>query len=386
MAFYGIENWRSVDFEIIDCLFNDFIPKRKDIYIFGTGNIGKAFYYYLREMNICVSGFIKSDISYDNNNILFNLPIWGVEDFMKIYKSGTMGIVMAVSEVYYDEILPKLRGCFEDVFFLGKSKHYMTSHIQEITTCCFHIVSHCNLSCFSCMAGSPVAEKRFQSLEVFKKDIQLFHKVIDNRKIDICVTGGEALLHPKCIDFLKTARKEFKNNKIKLLTNGIALQEKESYFGDEIAENNITIWMTKYPISYPNYQRIIDETNKRNIELAIQFQENDKESCYNPLFEERKSPKADYVMCPYFNYPRVMEGRLYPCCLMPEIPHLNSYFHTNIELRPEDSLDLERVSSFEEVMKFMSRRPPGCDYCDLRHRKTLGKWKCSKKEKVEWFS
>ncbi len=390
MAFYEIETWRKKDFEILDDLFTEFLPTRKNIYIFGTGNVGMGVFYYLREMGIEISGFLQSNTDDGEENItIYNKPVFCIKKFKEMYSSQKRmewgGVILAVSERYYDEIIPNLLFLQNDLFFMGKSKHSLVNHVRDIKLCSFHIVTHCNMACFACMAGSPVAKEYFQPIEEFERDILLFHKVIGNKDVGITVTGGEALLHPNCMEFLKLARREFANNKIRLLTNGLLLQEKDSKFWDELAENRISISFTRYPINYPKYDFIISEAKKRNIELEIQFEENNKDSCYNPLFEERLSPKWDYALCPYYNYPRVMNGRLYPCCLMPEVPHLNAHFGTNIILSPEDSLDLKTVNNYEDVMKFLHKRSPMCDYCDLRHRKVQGIWKSSKREKNEWF-
>lgn len=164
------------------------------------------------------------------------------------------------------------------------------------------------------------------------------------------------------------------------------MAKQEDLFWDFLNSYQITIRMTKYPIAYPNFDRVLRMIQKYKINAEISSMEGIKDSAYLPLHENAVSATYDYALCPLYNFPRVIKGRLFPCCLMPEVSHLNIRFRTNVVISETDSLELESVTSYEDIEQFLHKRSSLCSYCDLRSRKVLDGWRFSQRQKGEWFS
>ena len=406
MGFMGIEDIGNEDFKTLDVLFKKFIPAHEEIFLFGNGIVAKGYFYFLQECGVNVVSCIqtappqKDTVSHgaaertlihkekDKEKREFSeVPTISLKDFRKIYRHGTgKGVLLTVKEQFYDEILPHLYFLGRDLFFVGKSKYIVLNHVNEIQTCSFQIVDHCNLACYGCNVAAPVAKACYMDIREFSRDIGLLHKATGNRIKRVGITGGEALLHPQCKDFLQIARETFSDSQVELLTNGILLAKQEDLFWDFLNSYQITIRMTKYPIAYPNFDRVLRMIQKYKINAEISSMEGIKDSAYLPLHENAVSATYDYALCPLYNFPRVIKGRLFPCCLMPEVSHLNIRFRTNVVISETDSLELESVTSYEDIEQFLHKRSSLCSYCDLRSRKVLDGWRFSQRQKGEWFS
>lgn len=383
MGFFEIDRISKKDFSRLDKLFEQFIPTHKEIYLFGAGEIGKAIYWYLRNCGIQPTGFIQSSAF---GGEIEGIPILSLPAFEAQFSQGNgQGIILSLDDKFYGEVLKKLLFVGEEnLFFLGQEKVHTRTHIRDIQTCSFQIVDHCNLACFACNVGAPVAEKGFMSLETFSRDVRLLRNAVGRRLERLGLTGGEAILHPQLKSFMRVAREVFPETRIQLLTNGLLLHKQDESFWETMRENQIEILMTKYPVSYPNFEDVMKLTNRYCITIQVSNAEIGKDSCYLPLNEAGSEKIYDFGLCGLFNFPRVIDGRLYPCCLMPEVHHLNQRFGTNIPLVEEDSLDLAAVEDYEQVKSFLLKRPPLCSYCSIRSRKSMG-WKPSTRTKEEWF-
>lgn len=391
MGFFDIERIKKKDFEILDVLFDIFIPKHKEIWLYGCGISGKSYFYFLQECGVHVNGFIQTTSPPEDMRIRiyeeFGVPVVSVEDFRKHWKpSKKVGVLLTLHEKYYEEIMPILRFLGKDLFEVGRSKYICQNHMREIETCSFQIVDHCNLACYACNVAAPIAKKKFMDFKNFSRDIELLHHAVGDRIKRLGITGGEALLHPECRSFLRKAREVFQNSQIELLTNGILLGSQSVDFWENLRDYNITINMTRYPVNYPDFDKVIYYTGNYHINLQIGAADGKKQSCYMPLKEKPTQKFYDYAMCPLYNFPRVIDGRLYPCCLMTEVEHINSHFGTNIIVDNEDSLDLSTVHSYQEVQAFLHKPLHLCRYCDLRNREVKDGWIPSKREKSEWVS
>jgi sulfatase maturation enzyme AslB (radical SAM superfamily) len=76
-----------------------------------------------------------------------------------------------------------------------------------------HLTDHCNLRCKSCLHFSPLAPETYQDVDVLEKDCARLAELTGSRIADICVLGGEPLLHPRITDCLDIARNYFPHDK-----------------------------------------------------------------------------------------------------------------------------------------------------------------------------
>ena len=68
----------------------------------------------------------------------------------------------------------------------------------------YNLTEHCNLSCYHCDHASPLMPRKFASLEDYERDIRAIAEAVHVEEFRI--VGGEPLLHPQLLDFMRMAR------------------------------------------------------------------------------------------------------------------------------------------------------------------------------------
>lgn len=195
-----------------------------------------------------------------------------------------------------------------------------------------NILDHCNLRCKGCDHFACIAEERFIALEDICNDVTRMAELTGGCVTRIGVMGGEPLLHPDLIEILKATREAFPSTVIHLVTNGLLLLQMHDSFWSCCHENDITIVNTKYPI-HLDYERI----QERAAEYNVKFQfygttgTTQKTSYKMPLdINGGQNPTRSFYQCYLANdKPLLMEGKLYPCTIAPNVRHFNKkIWHT----------------------------------------------------------
>ncbi len=105
----------------------------------------------------------------------------------------------------------------------------------------YNLTEHCNLSCYHCDHASPLMAKKFASFEEYERDIRAFSEAAHVEEFRL--VGGEPLLHPQLLDFMKLAREVGIGDRIKIYTNGMLLQT----MPDEFWALTDILWISTYP-------------------------------------------------------------------------------------------------------------------------------------------
>ena len=258
---------------------------------------------------------------------------------------------------------------------------YLTGFVVDI-------VDHCNLNCKGCDHFSSIAEEKFLELNSFEKDLKRLSELSSGNLDYIGLMGGEPLLHPDINKFSEITRKYFKNTKIKIFTNAIALPRMNSDFWETCAQNNIVVEITRYPIKV-DFNYINEIARKYNVQVEYYggFDKILKTSYKIPLdLKGEQDPVENFLNCFHANYCVFLrDGKIYPCTVAPNIYRFNKYFNKNIPLMPNDGIDIYNVKSIDEITKFIAKPIPFCKYCDVKNRTFDHKWCVSKKEINEWI-
>jgi len=85
----------------------------------------------------------------------------------------------------------------------------------------YNLTEHCNLRCRGCGHASPLLPEKFASLAAFRADLEALAEAFHSDELRI--VGGEPLLHPQLLDFLREARRINVADRIVLYTNGVLL-------------------------------------------------------------------------------------------------------------------------------------------------------------------
>lgn len=224
----------------------------------------------------------------------------------------------------------------------------------------YHIVDHCNLNCSACNHFSPLAKPRFANIDKFEKNISKLSKILKIAELNLL--GGEPLLHPELIEFVKIARKILKNEFICIWTNGILLNSMDSTFFTEIKKRNICIRITNYG--------------------AIKH----KSSYYNIKFIDKRLMNTKYLStekscnwkCPFYRnhtYSPLQlneNGDLFLCCIPANVHHYNDYYGTNIIVeKDKDYVNIYEDFVYTEFLKKKIEKIPFCHYC---RKSTICNW------------
>lgn len=393
MGYMSMDTISLADFDAMDNLFECFIPAHQEIWLFGAGVFGKAFYYYLKECGVKATGFVVSDLA--SKSIVGNdsILLLNIEQFKRHYieKRGR-GLILTLDEKYYDEILPRLMFLGEDLYFLKKKYKQLAlercGERDKFKALIFRLADHCNFSCYSCATASPVAEKEIYEYEAFARHIEKLSKLFEDSVKRITFTGGDVFLNPRFLDFIVLARKMFPASEITFTTNGIDFYKQDNLFWKTLAENEVIARWTLYPVKYKNYADTIDKAKKFGVNLLIGGDRvgEDKTSWRMPFSIKGKQKKHDFLFCPFHREcATIANGIYYPCVVPGVLKHFKKYFGIDIPLHEGDFLDINKINSVKEIEDWLKRRPPVCDYCALRERRSMGEWMPSKRDRSEWF-
>ena len=251
------------------------------------------------------------------------------------------------------------------------------------------IVDHCNLNCKGCDHFSPVAKEKFLDIKSFEKDVERLSVLTDKGFYidEFSLLGGEPLLHPQIDEFLRISRNllPFAKN-IFIITNAILLPSMGQEFWTACKNNSITILITKYPVKI-DYEKIEEIAANNGVKIHyFNDKEVQKTSYKIPLdLEGKQDARKNFLNCHHANFCiQLKDGRIYTCTVAPSINHFNQYFNCDVPLCENDSIDIYKANSLQEILNFISHPIPFCAYCNVAGRSYGNEWGISKKEITEW--
>lgn len=260
------------------------------------------------------------------------------------------------------------------------------------------MTDHCNLNCYSCNHFSPLAKKTFLDIEEFKKDFKRMSELTAGHVDIISLMGGEPLLHPQINEFIQSARNYFPNSNIQVVTNAILLNNMDNNFWEVCSKNKIWLSCTEYPIKI-NWDEIREKAKKFNVTIyflsnngANEIQtytpcnKDNKTSWYYPLdIEGKQNIEENFLNCKEANSCiHLRHGKLYTCCVAPNICHFNEHFNKNIPLNENDGIDIHKAKNLREVLDFLAKPINFCKYCNVKKRKLDLPWQRSQKSIKEY--
>jgi organic radical activating enzyme len=272
---------------------------------------------------------------------------------------------------------------FKDIKLIPQA----TLHMIEV-----YLIDSCNLNCAGCNAFSPLVQRdqsshpSYTSGE-FKKDIDRLSLLLHRQLKVLNLMGGEPLLHPEIDSIAEYARRSFPYTEISIVTNGILLSKMPDTFWKICKENSIIISITKYPIKL-NFDKLSDIAEKNGVNLRFHVADSIKETSWNIALDcsGKQTPYESFVYCGYANRcVRLKNGRLSTCPLIFNIEFFNQYFNQNLQVCPNDYIDIYEAKNDHEILNFLAKPVPFCRYCDVNNRTWNSPWHTSKREISEWI-
>ncbi len=249
-----------------------------------------------------------------------------------------------------------------------------------------NINKHCNLNCKGCDHFAPLSKVDCMDLTIFERDMKRMAELFHGEAWQIHLLGGEPLLNPNLLRYMKIARTYFPQAEIWIDTNGTLLQRMTEDFWQMCSECHIGIMPTKYPVAVD-----YNELKQIAIERGIPYQylgssESGRTLWHYPLdLKGRQNKNESFLNCSNANQCLTLEnGRLYTCSIAPNIKAFNEYFNQHLDLTEADGIDIYQATSGAEVLEAMARPMPFCRYCDVKHRTYDHPWEISKKNIQEW--
>lgn len=249
------------------------------------------------------------------------------------------------------------------------------------------LAEHCDLNCVGCDHFSPLAEPEFADYEELKRDFERLSSLFHGRAKEVHLLGGEPLLHPNLVKFLKMARESFPDAVIDITTNGLRLLNQPEEFWLACKENRISIRPTKYPVPLD-----FEKMEKRAIDYGVDYRYFDNTGTVLKTMALGKldlnglqDGSRNFLLCHRANTCVYLQrGRLYTCTVAPTARHFNKFFGENLKELPEDSIDIYQTNSAQEILQFLSRPIPFCRYCMVEKMRWNQPWRQSERAIEEW--
>lgn len=225
----------------------------------------------------------------------------------------------------------------------------------------FDITSVCNLNCTNCSVFCGLREPYFITLEEFKQQLSNLKNKIPISFVSFC--GGEPTLHPQFMDLCKELFNQIPNCNFQIITNGTLLnkftEEDLQYFSQYHVRFVITLYpKIKYIKIVENFENKC-KTYYSNIEIDIKgirpyFGKYD----YN--IEGTNNSDDFYYFCEKSHQCHsfvIFKNRLYNCCIAPD------YTAINLPKNETDSISMDSLPSYEEILNFGNHSYNSCKYC-----------------------
>ena len=185
------------------------------------------------------------------------------------------------------------------------------------------------------------------------------------------------------------ARHYFPNSIIKILTNGVLLNEINDDFWISCNKYNIKVKYTNY-IKCENYPKDFKIAEANAKKYNVNLKEFDVVSNFyltnlspNSIYDKNKA----YDIClAKIECSSIDNGYLYACSMQGAIKILNNYFKDRqIPLYEEDRLNIYKIKSIDEILEFYKKPKNICAHCGFFMDKQATPWHHTEKIAAEWY-
>ena len=249
----------------------------------------------------------------------------------------------------------------------------------------FILSDYCNLNCKGCTHFSPIAPRKFISLEQYEKNLKHISAVVNDYIKDFFLIGGEPLLYPELTSIMEITRKYFPEGKISIFTNGLLLPKMSCDFWSAVKKFDIQLAITRYPIKF-DYDAVLALCNSLGVIYRVFGDRSLGDSFYRFGLDESKSqnPVISHFKCYNRGCISVTEDKIYPCSISACSIYLNNTFGTNFKHLPKDFIYINELKDIEQIKRLRDKPVPFCRYC-VNPPDTVV-YSASKRELSEWVN
>lgn len=145
-----------------------------------------------------------------------------------------------------------------------------------------NVVTHCNKRCVSCSHASPFTKPEFMSVKEMVDDLKVLKEFAHFEML--CLVGGEPLLHPNLLEFMREGAESGICDKVCVITNGVLLPKMPEEFWNELQVLRLSIYGGLDPTIKPMAEQ-------RGIDHQFEFQPYE----YPEFFKQLKGVPDDGV-------------------------------------------------------------------------------------------
>ena len=99
-----------------------------------------------------------------------------------------------------------------------------------------------------------------------------------------------------------------------------------------------------------------------------------------------QDPSESFRLCKQANkFITLKDGKLYTCPTIAYVNIFNKYFNKNMVVSEQDSVNIYKISTKEQIVEKLSCPTMFCRYCDIRNIEKGLKWETSNKKIFEWI-
>ena len=224
-------------------------------------------------------------------------------------------------------------------------------------------MAHCNLRCYGCNHFCAYAPEWFASPEAFRRDVDLLARYVRVRWFKFL--GGEPLLHPDLLEFVRIVRESGLADRVRVGTNGLLLARQPASFWREVDSVVVTV--------YPSTEARVDLElfRRRAREHGTQLLVNRRPRFYEPVVDfPMKDPRlvrlifASCVMAR--SCTTLCDGALFRCSTAPCLDYYLHRLGYPGGIRRRDGLRIEsRDDMPDRIRRYLSSRRPleACRFC-----------------------
>ncbi len=242
----------------------------------------------------------------------------------------------------------------------------------------FHLTDHCNMNCGGCTHFAPMAERWFADAARVTADFARLKELFRNIS-EVRVMGGEPLLHPGCVTFLRIVRDAFPACRLALVTNGLLLAKQNATFWEACRETRALISLSVYPPVRPQVEALAARCRAENVPLELVESGTFIARCVpDGSVDARKAFR--FCRGSWFFCPILRDGRIYRCAMGCYAAYWNRAAKASIPV--EDGIALEAASG-PEILDYLMRPMPTCAYCSPQARAFA--WRNGEPKLEDWI-
>ena len=230
----------------------------------------------------------------------------------------------------------------------------------------YSLTEHCNISCHACAHASPLLAKKFAVLADFSRDFEALAGAFHSRELRI--VGGEPLLHPELLDFLREGRRIGVADTIVVFTNGVLLHRIPDEFWRLIDKLHVSV--------YPGVRRRLGEEGcerlcrTHGVELRFERFRTFDQTLISKRIDDPKLVKAIYRACHTATECHTVHGgRFYKCPMAPLMSSWLALHRIDFASPATDGVALHDNPALQrDLERYLGDAAPlaACSYCRAR--------------------